>query len=93
MLPMKIGLPARALCLVPYLTPEEVRLLGAGCRGRQKDIIFLNRPIIPEMRPLGLAVLQNLYFYYLVGSQLSAFVAMGRPPGYETRLPACVPIP
>jgi integrase/recombinase XerC len=37
MLPMKIGLPARALRLVPYLTPEEVKRLCACCRGRQKD--------------------------------------------------------
>ena len=33
MLPMKTGLPARALRLVPYLTPDEVRRLCAGCRG------------------------------------------------------------
>jgi integrase len=37
MLPMKTGLPARALRLVPYLTPEEVQQLCAACRGRQRD--------------------------------------------------------
>ena len=36
MLPMKTGLPARALRLVPYLTPEEVQQLCAGCRGRHQ---------------------------------------------------------
>ncbi len=29
MLPMKTGLPARALRLVPYLTPEEVQQIRA----------------------------------------------------------------
>jgi site-specific recombinase XerD len=37
MLPMKTGLPARALRLVPYLTPEEVQQLCAGCMGRHRD--------------------------------------------------------
>ena len=37
MLPMKAGLPARALPLVPYLTPDEVSRLCAACRGRQRD--------------------------------------------------------
>jgi integrase len=37
MLPMKAGLPARALKIVPYLTPAEVRRLCDGCRGRQRD--------------------------------------------------------
>jgi site-specific recombinase XerD len=37
MLPLKTGLPARALHLVPYLTPEEVQQLCAGCRGRQRE--------------------------------------------------------
>jgi integrase len=37
MLPMKAGLPARALKIVPYLTPEEVQRLCAACRGRQRD--------------------------------------------------------
>ena len=36
-LPMKTGLPARALRLVPYLTPDEVRRLCEGCRVRQRD--------------------------------------------------------
>jgi integrase len=37
MLPMKAGLPARALRLVPYLSPEEVSRLTAGCRGRHRE--------------------------------------------------------
>ena len=37
MLPMKTGLPARALRIVPYLTPDEVQRLCAGCRGRHRD--------------------------------------------------------
>ena len=37
MLPMKTGLPARALRLVPYLRPKEIQQLCAGCRGRQRD--------------------------------------------------------
>jgi site-specific recombinase XerD len=37
MLPMKTGLPAKALRLVPYLSPDEVRRLCAGCRGRHRE--------------------------------------------------------
>ena len=37
MLPMKTGLPARALRLLPYLTPEEVKQLCAGCQGRHRE--------------------------------------------------------
>jgi integrase/recombinase XerD len=37
MLPMKTGLPGRAVRLVPYLTPEEVRRLAGGCRGRHRE--------------------------------------------------------
>ena len=37
MLPMKTGLPARALRIVPYLTPEEIQQLCAACRGRHRD--------------------------------------------------------
>ena len=37
MLPMKTGLPARALRIVPYLTPDEVQQLCAGCRGRHRE--------------------------------------------------------
>jgi hypothetical protein len=37
MLPMKTGLPAQALRLVPYLNPEEIRRLCAGCQGRQQE--------------------------------------------------------
>ena len=43
MLPMKTGLPAKALRLVPYLSPEEVRRLTAGCRGRhrERDVLLI----------------------------------------------------
>ncbi len=37
MLPMKTGLPGKALRLVPYLTPEEVKRLCGGCRGRHRE--------------------------------------------------------
>jgi integrase len=37
MLPVKTGLPGRALRLVPYLSPEEVRRLCGGCRGRHQE--------------------------------------------------------
>ena len=37
MLPMKAGLPAKALRLVPYLTPAEVTQLCGGCRGRHQE--------------------------------------------------------
>jgi len=37
MLPVKAGLPAKALRLVPYLTPEEVRRLCQGCQGRHRE--------------------------------------------------------
>jgi len=37
MLPMKAGLPARALKIVPYLIPDEVSRLCAACRGRRRD--------------------------------------------------------
>lgn len=37
MLPMKTGLPAKALRLVPYLSPEEIKRLGAGCQGRHRE--------------------------------------------------------
>ncbi len=33
MLPMKTGLPARALRIVPYLTPEEIQQLFARPAG------------------------------------------------------------
>jgi site-specific recombinase XerD len=37
MLPIKAGLPAKALRLVPYLSPEEVRQLCQGCQGRHRE--------------------------------------------------------
>jgi len=43
MLPVKAGLPAKALRLVPYLSPGEVRRLCQGCRGRhrERDALFI----------------------------------------------------
>jgi len=40
MLPMKTGLPAKALRLVPYLTPEESRRPCGGCQGRERDASY-----------------------------------------------------
>jgi len=43
MLPVKAGLPAKALRLVPYLSPEEVRRLCQGCWGRhrERDVLLI----------------------------------------------------
>jgi integrase/recombinase XerD len=61
MLPMKTGLPARALRLMPYLTPEEIRRLCEGCRGRQRDrdallILLLFQTGLRISEALGLTV-------------------------------------
>jgi len=61
MLPMKTGLPGRALRLVPYLTPEEVKQLCAGCRGRQRErdtllILLLFQTGLRISEALGLTV-------------------------------------
>ena len=37
MLPVKAGLPGKALRLVPYLSPGEVRRLCGGCQGRHRE--------------------------------------------------------
>jgi integrase len=61
MLPMKTGLPARALKIVPYLTPEEVQQLCAGCRGRHRErnallILLLFQTGLRISEALGLTV-------------------------------------
>jgi integrase/recombinase XerD len=61
MLPMKAGLPAQALRIVPYLHPEEVQKLCAGCRGRQRDrdallILVLFQTGLRISEALGLTV-------------------------------------
>ncbi len=61
MLPLKTGLPARALRLVPYLTPKEVQQLCAGCRGRHRDrdallILVLFQTGLRISETLGLTV-------------------------------------
>jgi integrase/recombinase XerD len=61
MLPMKTGLPARALKIVPYLTPGEVQRLCEGCRGRRKDrdallILVLFQTGLRISEALGLTV-------------------------------------
>jgi integrase len=61
MLPLKTGLPGRALRLVPYLTPAEIRRLCAGCRGRQGDrdallILVLFQTGLRVSEALGLTV-------------------------------------
>jgi site-specific recombinase XerD len=61
MLPMKTGLPARALKIVSYLTPDEVKRLCAACRGRQRDrdallILLLFQKGLRISEALGLTV-------------------------------------
>lgn len=57
MLPLKTGLPARALGLVPYLSPEEVRRLTAGCRGRHRE---RNALLIAVLFQTGLRISEAL---------------------------------
>jgi integrase/recombinase XerD len=85
MLPMKTGLPGRALRLVPYLTPEEVRQLCAACRGRQGDrdallILLLFQTGLRISEALGLTV------GHLTG-QPGALEIVGK--GGKARLVAC----
>jgi integrase/recombinase XerD len=85
MLPMKAGLPGRALRLVPYLTPEEVRRLGAGCRGRQRDrdallILVLFQTGLRISEALGLTVGH-------LSRQPGALEILGK--GNKKRLVAC----
>jgi len=85
MLPMKTGLPARALRLVPYLTPEEVQQLCAACRGRHRDrdallILLLFQTGLRISEALGLTVGQ-------LSRQPGALEVMGK--GGKLRLVAC----
>jgi len=85
MLPMKTGLPARALRLVPYLTPEEVKHLCGGCRGRHRDrdallILVLFQTGLRISEALGLTVGH-------LSRQPGALEVMGK--GGKARLVAC----
>jgi integrase/recombinase XerD len=85
MLPMKTGLPARALRLVPYLTPEEVKLLCAGCRGRQQDRDAL---LILLLFQTGLRISEALALTVgHLSRQPDALEIVGK--GGKTRLVAC----
>jgi site-specific recombinase XerD len=85
MLPMKTGLPARALRLVPYLTPEEVQQLCAACRGRHQDrdvllIVLLFQTGLRISEALGLTVGH-------LSRQPGVLEVMGK--GRKLRLVAC----
>src|SRR3974377_507804 len=61
MLPMKTGLPARALKIVPPRPPDEVSRLCPSCRGRQRDrdallILVLFQTGLRISEALGLTV-------------------------------------
>jgi integrase len=85
MLPLKTGLPGRALRLVPYLTPVEIRQLCAGCRGRQGDrdallILVLFQTGLRVSEALGLTVGH-------LSRQPGALEVIGK--GGKVRLVAC----
>ena len=85
MLPMKTGLPGRALRLVPYLTPKEVKQLCAGCRGRQRErdtllILLLFQTGLRISEALGLTVGH-------LSRQPGALEVLGK--GGKPRLVAC----
>jgi integrase/recombinase XerD len=85
MLPMKTGLPGRALRLVPYLTPEEIKQVCAGCRGRQQErdallILVLFQTGLRVSEALGLTVGR-------LSRQPGALEIVGK--GGKTRLVAC----
>ena len=85
MLPMKTGLPARALKIVPYLTPDEVQRLCEGCRGRQRDrdallILVLFQTGLRISEALGLTVGH-------LSRQPGALEVLGK--GSKPRLVAC----
>jgi integrase len=85
MLPMKAGLPARALKIVPYLTPGEVKLLCAGCRGQKRDRDAL---LILVLFQTGLRISEalSLTVGHLAG-QPGALAIVGK--GNKPRLVAC----
>ncbi len=85
MLPMKTGLPARALRLVPYLTPEEINQLCAGCRGRYRDRDAL---LILLLFQTGLRISEALTLTVgHLGRQPGALEIVGK--GSKPRLVAC----
>ena len=85
MLPMKTGLPARAQRLVPYLTPDEVRRLCEGCRGRQRDRDAL---LILLLFQTGLRISEALSLTVgHLNRQPSALEVLGK--GGKKRLVAC----
>ena len=85
MLPMKTGLPARALRIVPYLTPDEIQQLCAGCRRRYRDrdtllILVLFQTGLRISEALGLTVGH-------LSRQPGALEVLGK--GGKPRLVAC----
>ncbi len=85
MLPMKTGLPGRALRLVPYLTPEEIKRLCAGCQGRHRErdallILVLFQTGLRISEALSLTVAQ-------LNRQPGTLEIMGK--GNKKRLVAC----
>ena len=85
MLPMKTGLPARALRIVPYLTPEEVQQLCAGCQGRQRDRDAL---LILVLFQTGLRISEALSLTVgHLSRQPGALEVLGK--GRKVRLVAC----
>ncbi len=87
MLPMKTGLPARALRLVPYLTPEEIQQLCAACLGRQRDRDAL---LILLLFQTGLRISEALSLTVgHLSRQPGALEVVGK--GRKVRLVACPP--
>ena len=85
MLPMKAGLPARALRIVPYLAPDEVQRLCDGCRGRQRD---RNTLLIQVLFQTGLRISEALGLTVgHLSRQPSALEIVGK--GGKPRLVAC----
>jgi integrase/recombinase XerD len=86
MLPMKAGLPARALKIVPYLTPDEVSRLSAACRGRQRDRDALLLLLLLFQTGLRISEVLSLTVAHL-SRQPGALEIVGK--GGKPRLVAC----
>jgi len=85
MLPLKAGLPEKALRLVPYLTPEEIRELCRGCRGRHRERDAL---LILVLFQTGLRVSEALTLMVRhLSRQPGTLEITGK--GGKTRLVAC----
>ena len=85
MLPMKTGLPARALRIVPYLTPEEIEQLCAAYQGRHRDRDAL---LILLLFQTGLRISEALSLTVgHLSRQPGALEALGK--GGKPRLVAC----